>query len=237
MDLYNNNYSNSSLNSTIEVLEDDLKRSYHSDDGPMADQQPYGKKVQAYERRIHSSSPRIPHSAKMAKAPQHQQRRASMIDVEKEKREIMSSLQKIEAEMDLVAHEMEESRAAISNEYCYYYQLQQDKKKIERKLRDATLYGMGLVSGIGIASPFEKLLKVADRDIRNIEHKVQTHEDRLESLRIDMIYLKNEQKKQQSNLDDLMTGSISGKPQQQQQLRRQTFIRQAKYTFHAFLHG
>ena len=197
MDMYNsnnyrNNNNNNTLISTIEVLDaDDLKRSYQNSSDVVQT-----TKVPTYERRIHSSSssPRIPHSAK--KAEQQQQRRVVSIDVERKKKEIMSSLRNIEAKMDLVAHQMEQTKQDISNEYCYYYQLQQDKKKIQRKLNEASMYyGVGLVSGIGITSPIEKVLRVIERDIRTVEYKIQSYEDRIESLRIDLIYMKNEQKK------------------------------------------
>ena len=126
--------------------------------------------------------------------PQQQQQEQQVTVVDDNDTYINSQkmLHKLTKQIDTIVREIADTEYDINEEMKYMNKLQHYKYSKQNQLTEANyMYGVGVVPGIGLASPLERVIKSIERNIQLSEHRLEAYEDRLESLKIELTYKQN----------------------------------------------
>ena len=137
--------------------------------------------------------------------PQQQEQQETVVDDDDSIINSQKMLHKLTKQIDTIVREIADTEYDINEEMKYMNKLQHLKYSKQNQLIEANyMYGVGVVPGIGLASPLERIIKSIERNIQLSEHRLEAYEDRLESLKIELTYKQNKyntelQKQRNSN--------------------------------------
>ena len=123
---------------------------------------------------------------------QQQEQQETVVDDDDSIINSQKMLHQLTKQIDTIVREIADTEYDINEEMKYMNKLQHMKYSKQNQLTQANyMYGVGVVPGIGLASPLERIIKSIERNIQLSEHRLEAYEDRLESLQIELTYKQN----------------------------------------------